>query len=137
MLTYGDGLANIDLNDLLDFHKKSGKLATLTAVQPEARFGGLKLGENNNVEEFKEKPSGDGIWINGGFFVLNTKVFDYLKDIDDDEMWEASPLEALTADNELMAYKHHGFWKCMDALRDKMVLDALWKSEKADWKSWE
>ena len=136
LLTYGDGVADINLDDLIEFHKKSGKMVTLTAVQPEARFGGLNISNSGVVDTFKEKPVGDGVWINGGFFVLSARVFDYLKEVSDEEMWEESPLESLTKDNELMAYKHHGFWKCMDALRDKIELDELWNNDQAKWKVW-
>jgi glucose-1-phosphate cytidylyltransferase len=136
MLTYGDGLANINLNDLLDHHRKSGAVATVTAVQPEAKFGGMQLTPENRVAVFREKPKGDGQWINGGFFVLNPDVFSYLPNNADEVMWEESPLESLAKGGELQAYKHHGFWKCMDALRDKIELESMWKSGKAEWKVW-
>ena len=136
MLTYGDGVADVDIKSLDEFHSNHGKLATMTTVQPEGRFGGLEFGPDNKVKSFKEKPIGDGNWINGGFFVLNKEVFDILDDNCDDEMWEESPLETLTSSNELMAFKHRGFWRCMDALRDKVILDAQWKSNKAKWKNW-
>lgn len=136
MLTYGDGLANIDLKSLEKFHKEHGKIATVTSVQPEGRFGGMEFGENNEVLDFKEKPKGDGHWINGGFFVLNKKVFDYLPDESDAIMWEEAPLINLTNDDELMAFKHFGFWRCMDALRDKVVLEQLWDTGNAEWKIW-
>ncbi|MEJ7769715.1 MAG: glucose-1-phosphate cytidylyltransferase [Chitinophagaceae bacterium] len=136
MLTYGDGVADIDLNALLNFHKNHGKMATVTAVQPEARFGGMDVGTNGNVSNFKEKPKGDGKWINGGFFVLNKAVFDYLPGNMDDVMWEDAPMEQLAASDNLMAYKHYGFWKCMDAMRDKLELEALWQNNQAKWKVW-
>ncbi len=136
MLTYGDGVANIDLPALLDFHKSHGKIATVTAVQPEARFGGIEMEEGGKVSRFKEKPTGDGKWINGGFFVLRKEVFKYLQNDMDDIMWEDDPMEELTADENLMAYKHHGFWKCMDAMRDKLELEALWQNNQAKWKIW-
>ena len=136
MLTYGDGVANVDIKALEKFHLEHGKLATMTSVQPEGRFGGLEFGENNEVNTFKEKPVGDGNWINGGFFVLNKEIFDILPDNCDSEMWEQSPLETLTERNQLMAFKHHGFWRCMDALRDKVILDELWENNEAKWKNW-
>lgn len=136
MLTYGDGVANVDLDVLLQFHRSHGKMVTATAIQPEARFGGMELGEGGIVSNFKEKPKGDGKWINGGFFVLRPEVFQYLKGDMDDMMWEDGPLEQLSLDGQLMAYKHHGFWKCMDAMRDKLELEALWQNNKAKWKIW-
>lgn len=136
LLTYGDGLADIDLKSLIDYHRKQGRLATVTAVQPAGRFGLLGLGENNTVQNFKEKPLGDGGWINGGFFVLSPGVFDYLPEDADSRMWEQEPLEGLASAGELVAYKHRGFWKCMDALRDKEELEQLWQSGNAEWKIW-
>jgi glucose-1-phosphate cytidylyltransferase len=136
MLTYGDGVADINLHELLNFHKQHGKLATVTAVQPEARFGAMEIGEDGIVKNFKEKPIGDGKWINGGFFVLSPKVFDYLEGDVDDVMWEDDPMEKLTHDGQLSAYKHKGFWKCMDALRDKIELENLWQNNQAKWKTW-
>lgn len=137
MLTYGDGLADIDVKALLDFHMSHGKIATLTAIQPEARFGGMDIGDNGVVNNFREKPKGDEKWINGGFFVLKNEVFRYLCDSNiDDIMWEELPMNKLTKDNELMAYKHQGFWKCMDAMRDKIELDNIWNSDNPKWKIW-
>jgi glucose-1-phosphate cytidylyltransferase len=136
MLTYGDGVADIDLKALLNFHRQHGKIATVTAVQPEARFGGMSIDEIGNVTNFKEKPKGDDKWINGGFFVLKPAVFDYLKEDMDDVMWEDGPMEALTKEHQLTAYKHGGFWKCMDALRDKIELENLWQHNMAQWKIW-
>jgi len=136
MLTYGDGVADVDINALLDFHRSHGKLATVTAIQPEARFGGMELGENGIVKNFKEKPIGDGKWINGGFFVLRRGVFDYLEGDMDNTMWEDSPMERLSRDRQIMAYRHTGFWKCMDAMRDKLELEALWQNDHAKWKTW-
>jgi glucose-1-phosphate cytidylyltransferase len=136
MLTYGDGLSNVDLNELLTFHKTHGKLATVTAVQPEGRFGGLEVTENGQVNTFREKPSGDGHWINGGFFVVNKQIFNHLPDNMDDIMWEELPMDVLTSKNELTAYKHTGFWRCMDALRDKVILEELWNNDEAKWKIW-
>lgn len=136
MLTYGDGLANVDLKKLLEFHKSHGKTATMTIVQPEGRFGSLEANHDGLVTTFKEKPLGDGNWINGGFFVLEPSVFNYLKPDADNVMWEDQPLEDLAHTNNLMAFKHHGFWRCMDAMRDKVVLEELWESGKAGWKIW-
>ncbi|MEO5684443.1 MAG: glucose-1-phosphate cytidylyltransferase [Chitinophagaceae bacterium] len=136
MLTYGDGVCDINIKDLLAFHKSHGKIATVSAVQPEARFGGMDLAENDSVRIFKEKPAGDGQWINGGYFVLSPGVFDYLDEKADQTMWEEGPLEALSTSGQLMAYKHRGFWKCMDAMRDKIELEALWNNDKAKWKLW-
>jgi glucose-1-phosphate cytidylyltransferase len=136
MLTYGDGVANVDLSQLLGFHKAHGKLATVTAVQPEARFGAMEIGSNDVVVNFKEKPIGDGKWINGGFFVLSPEVFKYLDGDMDETMWEDEPMVKLAEDGELVAYKHNGFWKCMDALRDKIELEHLWQSKQAKWKNW-
>jgi len=136
MLTYGDGVADIDLRKLLAFHKSHGKIATVTAVQPEARFGGMDLAENGLVSTFKEKPKEDSKWINGGFFVLKPEVFKYLDGNVEDVMWEDSPMERLAHDHQLMAYRHQGFWKCMDAMRDKLELELLWKNNQAKWKIW-
>lgn len=132
-LTYGDGLADIDIKKLLEFHKKHGGMATLTATQPPGRFGALGI-QNNLVHSFKEKPVGDGNWINGGFFVLNSKVIDLIKD--DSTIWENEPLEKLAESNQLHAFKHNGFWQPMDTLRDKNQLEQLWQSGKAPWKKW-
>lgn len=136
MLTYGDGVCDIDINELVKFHKNHGKIATVSAVQPEARFGSMELGSGNEVSIFKEKPAGDGQWVNGGYFVLSPGIFDYLGERSDNVMWEDEPLEKLSKDGQLMAYKHTGFWKCMDAMRDKIELENLWKSQKAKWKVW-
>jgi glucose-1-phosphate cytidylyltransferase len=136
MLTYGDGLCDINMSELIKFHRDHGKLATVSAVQPEARFGGMELGKDNLVNIFKEKPAGDGQWINGGYFVLSTGIFNYLGAQADDTMWEDDPLENLSKDSQLMAYKHSGFWKCMDAMRDKIELENLWANQKAKWKVW-
>jgi glucose-1-phosphate cytidylyltransferase len=136
MLTYGDGVSDVKLDEVLKFHKQHGKIATVTAVQPEARFGAMEITPNGIVKNFKEKPLGDGKWINGGFFVLSPKVFKYLNGDMEDVMWEDEPMEHLTADGELMAYKHSSFWKCMDALRDKIELESLWQTKQAKWKNW-
>lgn len=132
-MTYGDGLANIDVLKLINFHKKNNSLATLTAVQPPGRFGALKI-DKDYVTNFEEKPSGDSSWINGGFFVLEPSIFDYIDN--DDTIFERSPLEKLSAEHQLGAFKHHGFWQPMDTLRDKNYLDILWKSNNAPWKIW-
>jgi glucose-1-phosphate cytidylyltransferase len=136
MLTYGDGVSNVDINALLAFHRAHGKIATVTAIQPEARFGGMELGEGGVVEQFKEEPKGDGKWINGGFFVLRPEVFNYLEGNMDDTMWEDAPMERLAQQGQLIAYKHKEFWKCMDAMRDKLELEALWQNNQAKWKIW-
>lgn len=136
MLTYGDGVSNIDLEALLAFHRSHGRLATVTAVQPEARFGGMELAADGLVKNFKEKPKGDGKWVNGGFFVLRPEVFTYLEGNMDNIMWEDSPMEQLSHNGQLMAYKHTGFWKPMDAMRDKLELEALWQNDQAKWKLW-
>jgi glucose-1-phosphate cytidylyltransferase len=137
MLTYGDGVADIDLNGLLNFHQSHGKIATVTAVRMDARFGGMELNEFGAVDAFKEKTKDDNKWINGGFFVLKPEVFNYLNGDMSEMMWEDEPLEELTRDGELLAYKHNGFWKCMDALRDKIELEKLWESGQSKWKLWE
>ncbi|EGP92880.1 glucose-1-phosphate cytidylyltransferase [Nitrosarchaeum koreense] len=132
--TYGDGIADINISDLIKFHKSKKKTATITAVQPPGRFGMLEI-ENDDVLKFKEKPEGDGNWINGGFFVLEPNVFDYIKG--DSTIWEREPLEKLSHERSLSAYKHKGFWHAVDTLRDKNYLEELWASGKADWKIWE
>ncbi|MDO9372320.1 MAG: glucose-1-phosphate cytidylyltransferase [Gammaproteobacteria bacterium] len=133
MLTYGDGVSDVDVNRLLAFHKAHGKLATVTTVRPPARFGGIVF-DGDRIVEFKEKPqTGEG-WINGGFFVFEPGVFDYLSG--DQTVLEGSPLEALARNGQLMAFKHEGFWQCMDTLRDRQYLDHLWASGAAPWKKW-
>ena len=136
ILTYGDGLANVELNKLLAFHASHRKVATVTAIQPIGRFGVMHVDEDRAVRVFKEKVKGDDGWINGGFFVLRPDVFNYLPDNADDVMWEESPLQSLAKAEQLMAYQHLGFWKCMDALRDKIELEELWNSGNAKWKIW-
>jgi len=131
-MTYGDGVGSIDIAGLIDFHRKHGKKATMTAVQPPGRFGALKL-EGSSVSSFLEKPS-DGGWINGGFFVLNPSVIDLIEA--DETIWERKPLESLAEDNQLEAFLHRGFWQPMDTLRDKTQLEDLWQSGKAPWKVW-
>ncbi len=135
-LTYGDGVANINLNHLLDFHKKHGKAVTMSAVQPEGRFGAVNMEPGSDlVTNFMEKPKGDGAWINGGFFVCQPGIFDYIKE-GDQTIWERSPLESIAANGELYAFKHTGFWKPMDTLRDKTQLEELWLKKEAPWKVW-
>lgn len=134
MLTYGDGVGDVNINSLVKFHESHGKLATMTAVQPSGRFGALTINDDKKVESFVEKPAGDGAWINGGFFVLEPEVIDYIKD--DNTSWEREPLENLTKENQLFAYKHEGFWKPMDTLRDKIELEKLWSTKEAPWKVW-
>jgi len=136
MLTYGDGVADIELADLLAFHRGHNRAATVTAIQPMARFGVMQIKPDSSVEAFREKARDDEGWINGGFFVLRPEVFNYLPDSADDVMWEDQPLADLTKADQLIAYQHHGFWKCMDALRDKMELEEIWNSGKAKWKRW-
>ncbi len=136
MLTYGDGVCNINLKDLVAFHKSHNKIATVTSVQMDARFGGLEVGNDGKVYSFKEKAKDESKWINGGFFVLKPEVFNYLKGDMSNTMWEDIPLESLANDNQLVAYRHKGFWKCMDALRDKIELEELWKNNNAQWKVW-
>jgi glucose-1-phosphate cytidylyltransferase len=137
MLTYGDGVADINLHELLNFHKNHRKIATITAVKPPSQYGGMRLDFDSRVKVFREKTDDDSIWINSGFFVLSPAVFRYINEDSDNVMWEDYPLEHLAADNELYAFKHHGFWKSMDAMRDKIVLDELWANNKAKWKTWE
>ena len=133
MLTWGDGVANIDLKRLLEFHRRHGKLATVTAVRPPARFGRIEL-DGDCVSEFSEKPQLSEGWINGAFFVLEPGVFDYVAG--DDTQWEREPMENLAKDGQLMAYRHDGFWQCMDTLRDKKLLEDLWERGDAPWKVW-
>jgi glucose-1-phosphate cytidylyltransferase len=135
LLTYGDGVADVNINELLKFHESHGKAITMTSVQPEGRFGALNIGESHEVNHFMEKPKGDGTWINGGFFVCEPRVFDYIHN-DTDAVFEHRPLEKLANDGELMAYKHHGFWKCMDTLRDKNQLNEMCENGTAKWKTW-
>ncbi len=135
MLTYGDGVADVDLSKLIAYHRKNDKICTMTAIQSGSRFGIMDLDQHDVVREFVEKPKDEGTWINGGYFVLKADVFKYLKDDADDVMWESQPLEDLARDRELIAYKHTGFWKCMDTLRDKNELEAMWKKN-PKWKIW-
>jgi len=135
LLTYGDGIADVNISELIKFHKNSGKLATLTAVKPTGRYGALNINENNAISEFVEKPLGDGAWVNGGFFVLEPEVFNYINN-SENTIFEKEPLENLAKDKQLNAYKHLGFWKCMDTLRDKSELNNLWYSGNPPWASW-
>ncbi len=134
MLTYGDGVSNVNIHSLLQYHEQHGKLATVTATQPSGRFGALNIKPSGQVASFEEKPAGDGSWINGGFFVLEPKVLGTIAG--DSIMFEREPLERLSRDGELAAYKHSGFWYAMDTLRDKNHLESLWQSGKAPWKVW-
>jgi glucose-1-phosphate cytidylyltransferase len=134
MLTYGDGVADVNISDLLAFHRSHGKEATVTSTQPSGRFGALNLEEGNRVVSFQEKPAGDGSWINGGFFVLEPSVFRRITG--DSIFFEKEPMESLANDGELMAFKHHGFWQPMDTLRDKTQLEELWSSNRAPWRVW-
>lgn len=134
MLTYGDGVADVNIRELVDYHTSHGKLATVTSIQPAGRFGALDLDSNNVIHGFKEKPKGDGAWINGGFFVMQPEVFDHIDG--DSTVLEKEPLERLTNDGQLVAYKHNGFWQPMDSMRDKNQLEDLWKTGSAPWKVW-
>ncbi len=134
-LTYGDGLSDIDISTLVRFHRESGAMATLTAVQPPGRFGAFTMPAGKNlISSFHEKPEGDGAWVNGGFFVLEPAVLDYIDG--DDSVWEQAPLEALARDGKLAAFRHAGFWQPMDTLRDRGVLQSLWETGNAPWKTW-
>ncbi len=135
MLTYGDGLADINIIDLLNFHRENKKLATVTTVSPPGRFGALILGKDSKVIKFEEKPVSDSGWINGGFFVLEPEVLNYIAD--DNTFWEREPMANLALNGQLSAFKHNGFWKPMDTLRDKTELENLWNSGKAPWKIWD
>lgn len=134
LLTYGDGLADVDLRELVAFHRAHGGLVTVTAVQPPGRFGALRLGGESRVESFMEKPPGDGAWINGGFFVVDPQAIDFIEG--DYTYWEGEALSALAAQGHLHAFRHTGFWKAMDTLRDKRELETLWEQGRAPWKSW-
>jgi glucose-1-phosphate cytidylyltransferase len=134
MLTYGDGVSDINLAELLAFHKKNNKKITMTSIQPDGKFGALKIENDNQISNFLEKPKGDGAWINGGFFVCEPSVLDYIEN--DSTVFEGGPLEKLAKEGELYSFKHNGFWKCMDTLRDKNQLNEMWSLGKAKWKSW-
>lgn len=135
--TYGDGVADVDITSLINFHKDHGKIATLTAVQPPGRFGSISfnLSDDRIIQNFQEKPQGDGAWINGGFFILSPKALQYISD-GDYTVWEKDPLERLTKDEQLSAFRHNSFWQPMDTLRDRSRLEKLWSTGKAPWKNW-
>jgi glucose-1-phosphate cytidylyltransferase len=135
MLTYGDGVSDINIEDLVKFHNSHGKAMTMTSAQPDGRFGALNIEGNNQVSSFQEKPKGDGGWINAGFFICEPKVFDYILE-GDGTIFEQAPLQNLAKDGEIFTYKHSGFWKPMDTLRDKQELQKLWDNKKAPWKVW-
>ena len=135
MLTYGDGVCDVNIRDILDFHKKGGKLATMTAIQPGGRFGTLEINNSNIIERFAEKRMEDGGWINGGYMVLEPEVIDYIDG--DQTTFEREPLERLSKEGQLQAYKYNGFWQCMDTMRDKLLLEELLEKNKAPWQKWE
>ena len=135
LLTYGDGVADVNVNEIIKSHNQSGKTVTVTAVQPSGRFGALDIDENNQVNSFREKLKGDGSWVNGGFFVCNPEVFDYIDD-SEDRIFEQEPLENLAKNGQLNAYKHKGFWQPMDTIRDKKLLTEMWLNNKAPWALW-
>ncbi|MFA5859479.1 MAG: glucose-1-phosphate cytidylyltransferase [Elusimicrobiota bacterium] len=134
MMTYGDGVGNVDIPSLVEFYNKNNTLATVTAVQPTGRYGALDINNESKVTSFLEKPKGDNNWVNAGFFVINPKAVKYIKD--DTTLWEKEPMEKLAKEGQLSAYHHNGFWKPMDTLRDKIELERLWQSGKAPWKVW-
>jgi glucose-1-phosphate cytidylyltransferase len=133
-LTYGDGVSNINIRGLIDFHKKNKKTATVTVVKPKGRYGMISLNKNNLVKTFDEKPDGDGSWVNGGFFVFNKKIFNYVTK--DSDILEQGPLQKISNNNQLVAFRHFGFWKAMDTLNDKNYLENLWLKSKCPWKIW-
>lgn len=135
MLTYGDGVGNIDIAKLLEFHKEQKNYCTVTSVQPSGRFGALNIDGDDKVHSFLEKPKGDGSWINGGYFVCEPQVFDYIT-AGDSTIWEQGPMEHLAKDNQMRAFKHNGFWRPMDTLKDKQDLNEMWAEDKALWKTW-
>lgn len=135
MLTYGDGVSDVDIAKLVDFHKSHGKAITMTSVQPDGRFGAIEI-QGDLITNFLEKPRGDGAWINGGFFVCEPRVFDYIQD-GDSTVFEQAPLQNLAKHGELCSFKHNGFWKCMDSLKDKQDLNELYENNQAKWKSWD
>ncbi len=134
MLTYGDGVSNVDIDQLINFHSQSGRICTITAIQATSRFGVIKMEEDGNITSFEEKPADSGTWINGGFFVINPEIKDYLHEDADDIMWERQPMDDLARDGQIAAYKHNDFWKAMDTLRDKEELEAMWDGGQAPWK---
>lgn len=135
MLTYGDGVCNVDIDALVKFHKDSGKVCTMTAIQATSRFGVIRMEDDGTIDSFEEKPEDSGTWINGGFFVIEPSIAKYLPAEADDIMWERAPMDMLAADRQITAYRHHDFWKCMDTLRDKEELEYLWQSDPI-WKKW-
>ena len=137
LLTYGDGDSDVNISELVKFHKNSGKIMTMTSVQPSGRFGALNIANDGTITSFQEKPKGDGAWINGGFFVCEPEVFNYIEAGNDKEIFERRPLETIANHGGLCAYKHHGFWRPMDTLRDKIELEEMWESDNAPWKVWE
>ena len=134
MLTYGDGVSDVDISELVEFHKSHGKIATLTSIQPGSRFGTIDIGRAGTISSFREKPRDDDGWINGGFMIMNEEIFDYIEG--DSTVLEREPLESIVAEGQLKAYRHYGFWQCMDTLRDKHLLEDLWEGGDAPWKSW-
>jgi glucose-1-phosphate cytidylyltransferase len=134
LLTYGDGVSNVNISESIRFHRQHGKLCTVTAVQPSGRFGAINMEGDGMVTSFTEKPKGDGAWINGGFFVCEPEVIDYIEG--DNTIWEKEPMERLASNGQMMSYKHEGFWKPMDTLRDRLELEKEWQSNKASWKTW-
>jgi glucose-1-phosphate cytidylyltransferase len=135
MLTYGDGVSDVNINSLVQFHQSHGKIITMTTIQPEGRFGAVATNTDGLIESFTEKPQGDGTWINGGFFVCQPEVFSYITE-GNVTIFERTPLENLAKDQQLYSYKHDGFWRCMDTLRDKIILNNLWDNHQAKWKVW-
>jgi glucose-1-phosphate cytidylyltransferase len=135
LLTYGDGVCNVDINQLLRYHRQSGKICTMTAIQATSRFGVIKMEDDGTIDSFEEKPEDSGTWINGGFFVVEPSIAKYLPDNADDIMWERNPMNDLARDKQIGAYKHNDFWKCMDTLRDKEELEELWQKDPL-WKKW-
>ncbi len=135
MLTYGDGLSDVNIDELLQFHRQHGKVCSMTAIQATSRFGVIKMEHDGSINSFEEKPEDSGTWINGGFFVVEPQIAAYLKDDADDMMWERQPMNDLARDGQIAAYRHHDFWKCMDTLRDKEELEAMWDNSPR-WKKW-
>ena len=135
LLTYGDGLIDANINEIIDFHKQTGKVCTMTSIQAGSRFGVIKMQDNGVIESFEEKPKDSGSWINAGYFVVEPEIRNYLESDMDDIMWEAEPMVNLAKDQQIAAYKHHGFWKCMDTLREKEELESMWEKG-AKWKCW-
>lgn len=136
MLTYGDGVCDVNIKDLMAYHSRHGKLATLTAIRPPGRFGNIETSADGQISKFQEKPADESQWINGGFFILNSGIFEYLAGDVEEEQWEKKPLAEIANDGQLVAYKHMGYWKCMDAMRDKVELEEEWASGNAPWKIW-